>query len=141
MHSVFSFIRSDECSTRRCINIDSTSFQPSQPFREKRGRARTHYFRSFFFLLPLSRVNHRSSNFNECRVNRYLSSRRMTKRGKEDGGRKKEKAYKNEPMKRRGGGTREGMRLMKKGSLIFRENTKSADLSITARKQGGIKSP
>lgn len=74
-------------------------------------------------------------------VNRYLSSRRMTKRGKEDGGRKKEKAYKNEPMKRRGGGTREGMRLMKKGSLIFRENTKSADLSIAARKQGGIKSP
>lgn len=57
------------------------------------------------------------------------------------GGRKKEKAYKNEPMKRRGGETREGMRLMKKGSLIFRENTKSADLSIAARKQGGIKSP
>lgn len=29
-----------------------------------------------------------------------------------------------------------GMRLAKKGCLIFRENTKSADLSIAARKQG-----
>lgn len=56
----------------------------------------------------------------------------MTKRGKE-GGEKKEKAYKNEAKRRR----REEMRLMKKGWLIFRENTKSADLSIAAQEEAG----
>lgn len=55
----------------------------------------------------------------------------MTKRGRRRREKKKRKLTK---MKRR---RREGMRLMKKGWLIFRENTKSADLSIAAQEEAG----